>query len=327
MKRSMWVLLAALMLPPAMAEEVTSTPELTSANQAFIMAQQLIADEQPRDALRLLEEARARFPDSIVLVRKQAQLLFDMERLAESKAVALSTQQPDAELRAIADQVDSKFARFGSNYNLAVIYIQKRIDLQDYLTAIAVADVALAEFPDRDRQRDLLTLKGEALYKNNDLEAAEVELRKALRIDPLNEVAKRYVEEIRSTLEAQTSTQFAEWMSIFRDKVGDFIVTFLALFAAFIANALVEPLSMKIRLNRARRSFEKGDYDDFTDLIEGLLDNEDFSPLRANLRYVLQKKGYEEVRDILDKYVVTVDRLPSLQRLLEREHEKLLNRA
>ena len=29
--------------------------------------------------------------------------------------------------------------------------------------------------------------------------AAEVELRKALRIDPLNEVAKRYVEEIRST--------------------------------------------------------------------------------------------------------------------------------
>ena len=59
----------------------------------------------------------------------------------------------------------------------------------------------------------------------------------------------------------------------------------------------------------------------------GLLDNEEFSPLRANLRHVLRHKTSDEVRQILDKRVVTVDRLPSLLRFLEREHEKMLGNA
>ena len=145
----------------------------------------------------------------------------------------------------------------------------------------------------------------------------------ALKINPQNTIAQSFIEDIRNIDEAQTSEELAEWISIAKDKIGDFVVTFLALFAAFLVNSFIAPLHLKLRLNRSRRSLEQGDYDEFTDLMEGLLDLEDFAPIRKNFQFLLGKVTYEEAKEILNRYVNTLDRLPTLLRILEREHEKL----
>ena len=74
-------------------------------------------------------------------------------------------------------------------------------------------------------------------------------------------------------------------------------------------------------------AFEGGDYDEFTDLIEGLLDQEKFAMLRSNFRFVLHNKSYDDAKEILQRFVVTPERLPSLLHILDREHEKMLENA
>ena len=204
---------------------------------------------------------------------------------------------------------------------VAIIAAQKYIDAGDYQSATILSSRAISTFGDNDV---LYQLKGEALYKLGQHEDAEIEFRNALSSNPLNDVAKRYIEEIRSTKEAATSAELAEWISIAKDKVGDFIVTFLALFAAFVVNNLIAPITLQLKLNRARRLCERGDYDEFTDLIEGLLDLENFAPIRTNFQFLLRQKSYEEAQEILNKYVNTLDRLPTLLRILEREYERKL---
>ena len=80
---------------------------------------------------------------------------------------------------------------------------------------------------------------------------------------------------------------------------------------------------MRYRLFRARRAFASGDYDDFADAIEALLDQEDFSPLRENFRILLKTNSYDSIKEIFEHHIMTADRLPTLLRILQREHEKL----
>ncbi|MBQ61123.1 MAG: hypothetical protein CMQ19_03510 [Gammaproteobacteria bacterium] len=296
--------------------------ELASATSAVDQARVLIAAGKGREAQGFLTGAREQFPDDVQLLELKVQLLFDNERFGEAHKLIESSSSPTPLLTKLLASTNKHLERLSRSNVIAVVAIQKKIDIEDFATAIAIADIALGKFPEKEKH--FLTLKGEALYKNNELETAEIEFRKALIIDPLNPVAKKYVAEIRSTLQAQTSEEWAEWVLIFKDKVGDFIVTFLALFAAFVVNSFVGPLMLQFKLNRARRSFERGNYNEFLDLSEGLLDQENFSTLRANFRFILDHIGYEDAREILNQYVVTLERLPSLLRILEREHEKML---
>ena len=296
--------------------------ETTTAASTIDQVQELVTAGKNREARDLLAGARQQFPDNTQLLELQAQLLFDGERFGEVQALINSSTDPTPLLSKLLTSSVKQLERLSRSNTIAVIAIQKKMDIEDFVTAIAIADLALGKFPETEEH--FLTLKGEALYKNNWLEAAETEFRKALNIDPLNPVAKEYVAEIRSTLQAQTSEEWAEWVSIFKDKVGDFAVTFLALFAAFVVNSFVAPLMLQFKLTLARRSFERGNYDEFLGLCEGLLGQENFSMLRANFRFILDHTSYDEAKEILKRYVVTVERLPSLLRILEREHEKML---
>jgi tetratricopeptide (TPR) repeat protein len=274
-----------------------------------------------RAALERLNTLKSEHPESDTLSELELRLLIASNRLHDATKLALDlplTHPLKAQFEQASETAINRVVR---NEKIAIIVIQKRIELQDFDSAILVADRALTRFP--DRQADLFTLKGEALYKRNDLEAAETEFRRALQIDPLNPVAKSYVTEIRTTLEAQTSTALAEWISIAKDKTGDFVVTFLALFTAFLVNSLLSPLSMRYRLARARSAFDAGNYDDFADAVERLLDQEDFKPLRQNFRLLMRKRPYEEIKSIFETHVMTEDRLPTLLRILEREHQRL----
>ena len=212
------------------------------------------------------------------------------------------------------------FDRYLRSTKIVVVQSQKYLDAGEYDNALKLLDLGIA----KDEKSDLLyALKGETLYKTNKLEDAETALRQALQLNPLNQVAKRYIEEIRTTEQAQVSTEFQEWMGIFRDKVGDFIVTFLAFGSAFLAGSAMQPIKLKLNLYNARRLFDQGNYDEFLDLTEGLLDEEKFAPLRSNFRFLLRQKNFEDAQFILNKHVNTPERLPTLLRILEREHEKL----
>ena len=267
-----------------------SSVSLSLEDDALDLSEILVfeANGDYRSALERLNTLKSEHPENDTLSELELRLLIASNRLHDASKLAqdLPLTHP---LKAQFEQAsETAINRVVRNEKIAIIVIQKRIELQDFDSAILVADRALTRFP--DRQADLFTLKGEALYKRNDLEAAETEFRRALQIDPLNPVAKSYVTEIRTTLEAQTSTALAEWISIAKDKTGDFVVTFLALFTAFLVNSLLSPLSMRYRLARARSAFDAGNYDDFADAVERLLDQEDFKPLRQNFRLLMRKR-------------------------------------
>lgn len=312
---------------PAQAETATLTGGMSKMETDLLIARSraLVKEGQQRQAINLLQPVAAENPENQFLEKHLIFLLIEHNDIAKAESIIEVSPSPDEVLELLRTKTESKLRRLLSSDKLVTVVAQKRMDLHDYDTAILILDRALRVFP--EKRADFFTLKGEALYKQNSLRLAEKEFMKALNINPLNPVAKAYVTEIRTTLEARTSTSLAEWISIAKDKLGDFIVTFLALFTAFGVNSLVAPVSMRIRLMQARRSFETGHYDDFADLLETLLDQEDFKPLRQNCRLLLRTVEYEEIRAIFEKHIMTLERLPTLLRILERENEKLLEQT
>ena len=303
------------------SEEQYLRTAVTAMNQANVY----IRNEQYITAEALLSSAVERFPDN-----QDLRVLFGEFYIARERWGAAQNQldkaqefgtRPDIEKH--LDDLDARFEKLTSSYNRAFSYTQRATDDGFYDTAIAIADVAIQKYPDRD---GLYNERARALLEKGQLDNAENDAMRATQLNPKNEEAFRLVEAIRARRQAQTSEELQEWISIAKDKVGDFIVTFLALFMAFVTNSLIAPIMLRFKLNNARRLFEKGNYDEFTDLIEGLLDEENFSPIRKNFQFLLNQKSYDEARDILNKYVNTPERLPTLPRILEREHEKFAAR-
>ena len=286
-------------------------------DQAFNLAKQ---GNLP-DAIELLQNSQIDQPDNKAWQVATAELLIRADRLSEAELLISGPLASHEAYPTLRSSWDKKLTRAITNDKIVTVFVQKRIELRDFKTALLVLDQALPKFP--NREADFFTLKGEALYKMNQLESAEAEFRAALLVNPLNPVAKAYVNEIRTTLEAQTSTAWAEFVSVAKDKFGDFVVTFLALLTAFIFNAAFSPIWMRYRLFRARRAFAAGDYDDFADAIETLLDQEDFKPLRDNFRMLLKSNSYDSIKGIFEHHIMTADRLPTLLRILGRENEKL----
>ena len=273
-------------------------------------------------ALSFLQSSTQEFEGSPELLGLQATVQYQLKNFGEAKQLLQQSlaMRDNPRLEVLLSNVVQRFEKFTVNKKMAVIVLQKETDAGNYATAIAVARLAIRKFPNDEL---LYTAYGRALLEASLLDEAEIALRTALQLNPKNVEARKLIEEIRATGEAQTSEEMAEWISIAKDKVGDFIVTFLALFAAFLTSSLLAPVALHFKLSNARKAFEEGKYDDFTDLIEGLLDEENFVPLRANFRFMLAKKTYTEAQQILNKYVNTLERLPTLLRILEREHEKL----
>ncbi len=296
---------------------------LVSPRAAIVQAQKLIEQGQRPTAENHLKTARQRFPNSSELTIVFADFYFELERwgAAEKLYESVRSASPSEHISGRLEDISQRYERATASINMAVIIMQKDIDAGRFATAIAIGKVAIKKFPQADV---ILKETGQALYMSGELNEAEVTFRRALQINPFNAEARAYVEEIRSTEQAQTSREFQEWISIAKDKVGDFIVTFLALFFAFVVNSAIAPIVLAWKLYRARRMVERDNYEEFTDLIEGLLDLENFAPLRHNFRFLLNRRSYGEAQEILNRHVSNLDCLPTLLRILEREHEKMV---
>jgi Flp pilus assembly protein TadD len=299
-----------------------TSEQYSSPSQIMVKLSQLEGDENRKDAIELLKRGVVKFPSDATLHSRLGMKLFENKQSGEAEEhikTALKRRN-DNDDRDLLNKIVEQHEKWARSDRTAVVVMSKEVDAGNLKTALAVGKIAAEKFPTKET---VLVEYGRALMISGSLEQAEKQLREALKLDPLNTEARRIIEEIRATEQAQTSTEVAEWISIAKDKVGDFIVTFLALFTAFLVNSLMAPIALRFKLSRARKAFEEDKYDDFTDLMEGLLDSENFSPLRSNLKELIQRKSYQEAQVILNKYVNTLERLPTLLRILERENEKL----
>jgi len=117
---------------------------------------------------------------------------------------------------------------FGANSistteKIAIIKVQRFIDLGHYKKALYLASKTLKEYPKNDQ---LLTLTGQIYKETDKLETALEYLKKALLINPDNKVARALIQEINETIEAsknETISDALEWLS---DKGIDFLMIF-----------------------------------------------------------------------------------------------------
>lgn len=167
----------------------------------------------------------------------------------------------------------------------------------------------------------ILALYGVALYENKEIEEAELQFMDALRIDPLNSLAKDYVEVIRATSSASVSEQTQLIEEVAWDKLGDLIVTACAFMLGSVLSSYVRRISSWRFSVKSRRLFLKGDYDDFADLLEIQLTTNELKPLRQSLKFMLHHKTLEEVTTILNTHVNSEDNLKTFERMIRLNYE------
>ncbi|PCI62797.1 MAG: hypothetical protein COB35_02550 [Gammaproteobacteria bacterium] len=206
---------------------------------------------------------------------------------------------------------------------VAIVKAQMQVEAGEFTSAIKYLAKATAEHPNVDV---LFALYGQALYEHKDISLAEVQFRQALKINPLNTVAKSYIELIRATQDATTSEKSKQFTDISFDKIGDLIAMALAFLVASIINRYLITLSAWRYSWKSKMLFLKGDFDDFTDLLEIQIANNSLKSLRHSLNFMLQHKSPEEVIEILELYVNTEDNFKILKRMIIQDAKRMANR-
>lgn len=219
-----------------------------------------------------------------------------------------------------AQQAKLDYDKYLKSEKRVVVKAQKLIERGDFDAAEQLTKRAIEKFPQSDM---IFALRGEAQYQAKDFEPAERNFMKALQINPLNTVAKKYIEEIRSTKEAAESVELAEWKSVARDKVGDFIVLVLGIWLGTTINTIGSRVARwRFRL-RSKKLFLAGDYDDFADLLEIQLASNELKPLRESMAFMLRHKSLTDAIAILDEYVNSPDHLATFVRMLESDAKRI----
>ena len=195
----------------------------------------------------------------------------------------------------------------------AIVYSEDLIEGGEFEEAIAFLDRATQMFPEDDR---LLTLYGQALYESKRIREAEEVFMRAMRLNPLNIVAKNYVDVIRGIKVARDSEQSQMFESVAWDKAGDVIVLAVGFFLGSMLSGAVRAFNEWRILSRSKRLFLIGQYDDFADNLEIQLGEHNLRPLRRSLAFMLEHKPLAECEEILSNYVNTEENLNTLTRMI-----------
>jgi len=195
----------------------------------------------------------------------------------------------------------------------AIVVGQQLVDAGELDRAIPYLKIASDQFPDNDT---VIAMYGQALYEAREIRQAEDVFRQALTINPLNRVAKTYVEEIRETSAASVSLEYQQIREVALDKFGDIIVLALGFLLANLTGGFISNFTSKRFMNKARKHFMDGRYDDFADLLEIQLTTNELKTLRNSLDFMLEHKTLAEAVKILQDYVNTEENLNTLKRMI-----------
>jgi tetratricopeptide (TPR) repeat protein len=196
----------------------------------------------------------------------------------------------------------------------AIVLSQQLIDAGEFEQAVDYLDRAVGKYPKDDQ---LLSLHGEALYQSRKIEEAEVLFRRALAVNPLNPLAKARVERIRETSIATTSVKAQVIESVAWDKAGDVVVLGLGFFLGTLISGAVTNFKSRRLIARSKRHFLRGQYENFVDVLEIQLAENNLHPLRECLKFMREHKTLQESSEILSGYVNTRENLNTLLRMVE----------
>ena len=167
----------------------------------------------------------------------------------------------------------------------------------------------------------ILALYGQALYENKQISQAEMYFMAALKVNPLNTVAKSYIEVIRETSAASISEDLQQLEEVTWDKVGDLVVIAFAFMLGGTLNNLIKRISNSRFSLKSRRLFLKGYYEDFADVLEIQLSTNELRPLRHSLNFMLKHKSMDESIKILEHHVNSNSNLETLVRMIRLSNE------
>ncbi|MBL4940231.1 MAG: hypothetical protein JKY81_01060 [Colwellia sp.] len=225
--------------------------------------------------------------------------------------VVICTTSFSHSVEVLAAKIDSQ--------KVAIVRAQIQIDNGEFIDAISYLAQATKQYPNTDV---LFSLYGQALYENKQIIKAENKFRQALRINPLNTVAKSYIEVIRATNTASVSENTTQFKEISFDKIGDLVAMALAFLFASVLNRYLIKFSGWRFSRKSKLLFRQGDYDDFTDLLEIQIAHNALRPLRNSINFMLQHKNTEEAIHILSLYVNTEDNFQILKRMILQDVKK-----
>ena len=195
----------------------------------------------------------------------------------------------------------------------ATVYAQQLVDSGETTQAVQFLEQALAKFPGDD---NLHTLYGEALWDAKEPERAEAAFRQALTINPQNTVAKNFVEVIRAIRNASVSEDVQLFESVVWDKVGDIAVLAIGFFLGSVLSGIFRKFTERRYAAHAKRLFKIGQYDEFADVLEIQLAENNLRPLRRSLAFMLENKSLDECIEIFSQYVNTEENLNTLTRMI-----------
>jgi len=163
----------------------------------------------------------------------------------------------------------------------------------------------------------LAALYGKSLYYTDKEQSAEVQLMRALALNPENTIAQKYIEHIRLVRELTESEESQEWDGIMKDKIGDLIVFVVSIWLGTSFNSIWGYFLREWRWHQAKRCYVKKDYDDVVRILESYMVSMDQGSINKCLQFMLSKNNdVEEVAAILAKFVVREDDLKVLLRSL-----------
>lgn len=208
------------------------------------------------------------------------------------------------------DKIPMDFEKFLKTEKRAGIYAQKFIDSGEYEQANTLLEQAIIKYSDKDW---IVALRGEALFLSKKIDQSEEYFMKALSLNQQNEVAKKYIEEIRSIRALSSSEGLQEWILIAKDKAADFVVLVLGIWLGTTINTIASKLR---RLNNNRhipKLLSKCSYQEFSDImVDNLIDN-NIEDVRHGAQFMLKIKSFDECVEILN---LNVDRKQYLQGLV-----------
>ena len=142
---------------------VQSEASETEAESRVVTESQTLASEgNSLDAIALLRDHLSSQPDALDAEEALINLLISNDFLSEASTRLASFADRGLSSESSQTDLDSRLNRILMNDKIVTVFVQKRIELQDFDTAILILDRALPRYPARDA--DFYTLKGEALY-------------------------------------------------------------------------------------------------------------------------------------------------------------------
>jgi len=212
----------------------------------------------------------------------------------------------------------AKINKYLKHKTSVIIHAEKMLDRGDSEQAKQLLAAAVKRYPDNDI---IIALYAQSLYDLKAFDQSERYFMRALRLNPKNIRAEKYIKQIRDLRSTTVSEDAQEWEAVLKDKIGDLIVFVLSIWLGTSLNTFYRKMLGWYHWTRAKRSYLDERYQELVRILEAHVAENEQDLIDKCLRFMLAHSDKKRVRRILKDYVIREDDLQVLLRsidLLER---------